>query len=240
MQARPASGYFSTLVRTLPTGDAHYVRVMRSILVFAIAACLVESPALAQSPRQEPASTRHVFLEAAVAADSDDTDFTAVGPVRSFAAGVGAEISRRYSVRIEVELPDWHRDDDGGGGSATAYEHHWATRTRTLAMMVARHMGERYRLTLLAGVSAMAHDVSFSGFFDRLGTNGAVVEHTDLNDRYTEYWPGLSLGIDATLRLTSALALVPQIRVARGMANELGDILSSGVSRPRIALRWTF
>ena len=104
--------------------------------------------------------------------------------------------------------------------------------------------GTRYRVTVMAGVSAMAHDVRSSGFWDDLGTNGAVVVHRDLSERYTEYWPGLSVGVDATLRLTSALALVPQIRTHMRLDSlssaTFPFLIASGAARHRIALRWTF
>ena len=94
------------------------------------------------------------------------------------------------------------------------------------------------RLSLLAGFTSVTHrDAGVTVVSERLGANGEVLERaeTPAPGRHN-WWPGIALGADVVIRLSSHVALVPEVRV---MAFPGADS-DGGIVRPAAGVRWTF
>lgn len=191
---------------------------------------------------QAPAATAdsRVFVDGALGADYDQTDFESPGPAMARGFGIGARLSRQFSLRFEFDSPGDHLDLY----VSESLEHRFVSRTTSYAFLFARRFRRQSRIQVvtLAGVSALTHRTRLTGFIDIRSRDGNAPTHTVLDDRDVEQWVALALGVETPLTITHHLQLVPQFRMHQVANAELGQLFPSGKSvlRPRLAARWQF
>ena len=187
-----------------------------------------------------PAAAGRVFVDGALVADYDQTDFESPGPAMSTGFGIGAWLSQRFSARFEFDSPGNHVDLE----QLDWLEHRFESRTTSYAFLVGRHFmrQNRVQVVAIAGVSALTHRTHFTGFIDLRPRDGSAPTHTVFDERDVEQWVALTLGVETPIAITRHLQFVPQFRTHQVANAELGQLFPSGKSalRPRLAARWQF
>jgi len=186
-----------------------------------------------------PMTDGRVFIEAAAIADYDRTDFETSGPVLAGGMGIGARLSRRYSLRFEFDVPGEHVDLFQGQG----LEHRFASKTTAFAFLFGRHFRTEQRVSVvaLAGVSALTHRTHFTGFIDFAPADANGSRHRDFDDRDVEQWVALTLGVETPIAVTRHVRIVPQLRAHNVANEELGELFPGrSALRPRLSVRWQF
>lgn len=206
----------------------------------AVFVILLSTTALgAQTPVAHAAGGR-VFVDGAVMADFDQTDFEAPGPTLAAGFGVGARLWQRYSLRFEFDSPGAHLDLE----QLDWLEHRFVSRTTSYAFLLGRHFRRQSRAQIvgIAGVTALTHRTHFTGFINLTPRDGTPPTHTVFDDRDIEQWVALTLGVETPILVTRHLQLVPELRTHQVANAELGQLFPSGKSvvRPRLAVRWQF
>jgi hypothetical protein len=84
----------------------------------------------------------------------------------------------------------------------------------------------------LAGFSDAIEETRYSGYSERVLANGAV-SREDNNSRSSYNGGAVTAGVDAAVRVTSHLSLVPELRFL--VYSEYGSVF-----RPRLGVRWMF
>jgi hypothetical protein len=193
----------------------------------------------AQTPVAAAAAGR-MFVDGALVADYDGTDFEPAGPAMGTGFGVGTRLSQRFSVRFEFDSPGDHLDLEQLGW----LEHRFLSSTTSYAFLFGRHFRRQNRVQVvaIAGVSALTHRTHFTGFIDLTPRDGTAPTHTVFNERDVEQWVALTLGAEIPITMTRHLQLVPQFRTHHVANAELGRLFPPGKSavRPRMAVRWQF
>ena len=174
--------------------------------------------------------------------DSSILSTTAVGPAGGAAFGIDG---RRIGFQVALDWPVPHTSDYVGTFQDPLVGPVRMTVRRTSSSpswqaLLAFHpwSGSRLRLSLLAGFTSVTHrDAGFTVVSERLGPNGEVLERaeTPVPGR-NNWWPGFAFGADVVIRLSSHVALVPEVRV---MAFPGADS-DGGIFRPAAGVRWTF
>src|ERR1051325_8309451 len=186
------------------------------------------------------AAAGRVFVDGAVMADYDQTDFEPSGPALAAGFGIGARLWQRYSLRFEFDSPGEHLDLE----QLDWLEHRVVSSTTSYAFLLGRHFRRQSRtqFVALAGVTALTHRTHFTGFINLTPRDGTPPTHTVFDDRDVEQWVALTLGVEMPLVITRHVRLVPEVRTHQVANAELGEIFPSGKSvlRPRLALRWQF
>lgn len=205
-------------------------------------------PAFAQAP-----ISLRVFVDAAVMADRDPTEFFYGSNAGTAGrAAVGVQLSERNGFRFEVDVPRWRATDTtssspvwcaesagclGGVGWVPALTtSRVAVRTVSYSFLYARHLPvvKRLQVSLLAGGSMEDRAYRSSGSFDELDPDGRVVRRNAYEADRTKNWFAGVLGVDAEVRLRSHLSVTPQFRF------HTFPYPSVSIARPGIALRWRF
>lgn len=215
----------------------HIGRILSGAVLTAL---LGHMPAQAQGGAVPSAGGGRVFIDAAAIADYDQTDFEPPGPAPAGGVGIGARLWRRYSVRIEFDVPGKHVELN----QAPGLEHRFASTTTSYAFLLGRQfrMETRAPIVVLLGVSALTHRTHVTGFFDYAPRGATESRHAEFDDHMVEQWVALTIGVETPLTLTRHLRLVPQVRAHEVANAELGQLFPSGKSalRPRLSLRWQF
>ena len=211
----------------------------RGIVIANVLMLWMGGTSAAQTPGPATADSR-VFVDGALGADYDQTDFEPPGPAMARGFGIGARLARQFSLRFEFDSPGDHVDLQ----LSESLEHRFVSRTTSYAFLFARHFRQQSRIQVvtLAGVSALTHRTRLTGFIDIRSRDGNAPTHTVLDDRDVEQWVALALGVETPLTITHHLQLVPQFRMHQVANAELGQLFPSGKSvlRPRLAARWQF
>src|SRR5688500_17974870 len=174
----------------------------------------------------EPAAAqaRFAFVEAGLLADYDPTLHGDTTTKAGITASAGVFLSRRWSLRAEVEYPQWHGTTRSGESRSVPngipridrFDLLEERRPTSMSVLAGRDVppDHRVNLTLLGGVTITRRDSRTSGTIDVFDVDGNLIDHEDLRRDSGGYnWLALSAGADATIALTERLALVPQIRV---------------------------
>lgn len=194
------------------------------------------------------AQTRLAFVEAGLLADYDPTLHDDTTTKAGITGSLGVFVSRRWSVRAEVEYPQWHsttwsgesRSVPNGIPRIDRFNLLEERRSPSISVLAGRDAtpDSRVNLTLLGGVTITRRDSRTSGTIDVFDVDGNLIEHKDIRRDSGGYnWLALSAGADAAIALTKSLALVPQIRVHSYLYSEHTPLM---FVRPRLALRYTF
>ena len=209
------------------------------------AACVLTlfaaSPALGQQLSMAPPAQRF-FVTGALLADRD-YDFTqTTTSTLGVAMGIGTFLRPHVGLSFETEIPQRHRhtwerpfdyeDLVSGAVVRGPVVSQTAIRTSTYAGLVGFHVdaSQRLRLAFLAGLGMTVESERISNV--QQGT-GREVSGGSLLDGA----PTISLGADGQIRLTSRLAIAPQLRTHVEFAPPyFGKVLF----RPRVALVWRF
>jgi hypothetical protein len=151
-------------------------------------------------------------------------------------ATIGGNLTSRLTFWFDVEIPTSHEDtyDDYCAG---VFRGHSVTsrRAATYTALVGWHVLPRWQvvdLSLLAGFSAVAPESRYQGFVDTLAKDGSVVRHDEFNSSYSAIGGGVALGADVAVPLKAHLSVVPEVR----FHIYSGD----AITRPKVAIRWTF
>jgi hypothetical protein len=207
--------------------------VTTALLMFAIA------------PREAAAQSRpiSVFVEGAFLEDHDPTRFGPTGTRPGGGVTLGLMVSPRYSLRFDLEIPDWYTTTDTFnntvGDHIEVNSHRQGDRTIAYAMLVGRHY-QPYRglaLTLAAGVTSTEREGRSTGFTELRSREGAILRHSDFDQHWGDQWLALTLGLDAEFVVMPHLAIVPEVRLHTYPPS---DSPASLITRPRIAVRWRF
>jgi hypothetical protein len=186
------------------------------------------------------AAVGRVFVDGAVVADYDQSDFEPPGPALAAGFGIGARLWQRYSLRFEFDSPGDHLDLQ----QLDWLEHRFVSRTTSYAFLLARHFRRQSRMQVatIAGVTALTHRTHFTGFINLAPRNGTPPTHTVFDDRDVEQWVALTFGLETPIVITNHLRLVPELRTHQVANAELGELFPPGKSvlRPRLAVRWQF
>ena len=216
------------------------IRVMRIVTGTILVVLWSQMPAVAQTAAAAKGATSRVFVDAALVADYDQTDFEPAGPAMAGGVGIGTSLWKRYSLRFEFDVPGEHVDFY----EAPRLQHRFASKTTSYAFLLGRHfrMEKRVPIVALIGVSALTHRTHFTGFIDFAPPDVNGSRHVEFNDHEVEQWVALTMGVEAPVAITRHLRLVPQLRTHSVANAELGELFPSGKSalRPRLSLRWQF
>ena len=184
------------------------------------------------------------FVEGGALLDVDPTQRSQTTTTSGATVGGGVFLSPRFSMRFEVELPEWHASDYEGRGRVASHIEAYSQREERRSPSASFLLGydvrpmTRLNITLLAGGTRARRASRTRGFTERYTLDGVLLEHRDYdqsNDDYT--WPAVSAGVDAAIAVTKHLAIVPQLRVHSYLFSEH---TSEMFVRPRLALRWQF
>jgi hypothetical protein len=205
-------------------------------------------PALAQSP-----IPGRPFVDAAAMTERDPTEFF-YGSDSGIAGrgAVGVHLSGPNGLRFEVDVPRWRVLDTasaspvwcaegahcvGGVGYVPARTtSHDAVRTVSYSLLYARELPAmgRVLVSLVAGGGVEKRAYRSSGSFDELGADGRVVRHSAFDNDRSKDWFAAVFGIDAEVRLSSHLAVTPQVRFHTFPYPKVSIV------RPGVAVRWRF
>jgi len=92
---------------------------------------------------------------------------------------------------------------------------------------------QRVDVAFLAGLSDAIYENRSSGSSDTTLLRPGGVVHDEWDYRWSESVGAVTAGIDAAVNLTPHVAIVPEVRVH--IYTESG-----AVTRPKVAVRWTF
>lgn len=201
----------------------------------------------ASSAANASVSDRGVFIEGAFLADRDPTlPLFTPSTTPGVALGVGKLLTNRSSLRFELEIPSWHRDEVGGAiydyydsnlgkivvGPSTRRD---AERTNTYSVLYGFHPPPRgrFRAGVLVGGAWTTKLVNIQNLVP--GTEQVITYASGLQ---TEQYLAVVGGFDAEVALTPHIGVVPQLRVEWEAWPGRGD--AGGIVRPRVGLRWRF
>lgn len=191
------------------------------------------------------AQTRNGFVDGGVLADYDPTLRADTTTTAGVSGSVGAFVTRRWSLRLELDYPRWHGSHGAGEGRVAdhveAFDLREDMRAPSLSLLAGRHYAQESRVSVswVAGLTATRRELKTSGWTEQRDLQGNVIGHTDIDRRYPGHrWWAATAGVDITIALTKRLAVVPQIRVHTygGLSEHTSEVFV----RPRLSLRWQF
>jgi hypothetical protein len=230
---------------------------MNTWIALALAALLLAAPASAQT--YASAALSGDFSKSY----ETTTDGIRFGDTESAAIGWALRLGTAFADRWGVEL-EFHRSGeleaqmspifyaraltgstspltppvfDPAALSFPAFEFETEQRTTTwnASLWVRRPLGTRADLVVLAGVG-FARVVQESEFSFGISPLLPAPIRAPSSTRTTAYGTGPLVGVEARVRMTGQLAIVPGIRV-QGLSNDLAPGL---LLRPSVAIGWTF
>lgn len=210
---------------------------MTKLAVCGLMVLILATPAAAQ--------TRDGFVEGGFLADYDPTLRADTTTTAGVTGSAGIFITPRWSLRLEVDYPQWHGTHRTGESRVVdhieAFELQEDGRSPSVSLVAGRHYAQESRVgfSWVAGLTATQRESRTNGWTERRDLQGNVTDHTDIDRRGRGYtWWAATAGADVTIALTNQLALVPQIRVHT--YGGLSEHTSEMFVRPRVALRWQF
>jgi len=184
---------------------------------------------------------RSVFVEGSILGDRDST-YSRPHPTLEPGGGgtIGRDLGSRFSIRFDVERAAAHVYTE-------TYESVYpkpyrsstvsSQRATTYAVMFGWHVlprDTRVDVSLLAGLGAAVEESRYGSALDDLANDGSVLRHAEYQaDCFCVVRSVFSLGADAAVPVTTHLSIVPELRFH--VYNVWGT-----VTRPKIAIRWTF
>ena len=221
---------------------------MNSCKTTAILAAVI----LANSPRMfaQTVSTGRAFVDASIAADRNPVeDFHGPLANQAFRATVG-RTAGHHDWRLEVDVPRWRTLDvdrtgpmycavesSCGPGYVPSHVHERIeVRTMSVAVLYAQHLPAigRVEFALVGGGAIESELTKYSQQTEVLDSAGRVVSHNAYAHDYPVGAVSAVMGVDAPVRLTSRLAIVPQLRYHYAPYPQIS------IARPGVALRWQF
>ena len=189
---------------------------------------------LASSPAARAQNTEQaLFVEGALIGDHTRSQ----SPMTLGGSGsIGVRLARHFGVRFDVEVPTMHAralNTDSPGVARTIFS--FSSRTITYGVMAAGDVQthKRVNLAFLAGLSIAVPETRGSGYTEFFAQNGSVVRREDLNSYWSDHMGALSYRVDVAVTVTSHVAVVPELRF-----HTYGEFTT--VTRPKVAVRWTF
>jgi hypothetical protein len=178
-----------------------------------------------------------IFVEGALFDDLDVPN-TRAADTMGGALTVGLRLSRRFSIRFDAEVPGFHTYTYPAGSAFFRVAVSETFRTSTYIVSFAGHIpaGKTIDVGLLAGLGRGLRESRLSGFEEYLYRDGTVARHEDINYRYVQPEGALTFGTDVAVRLTSHLAVVPELRANISAYDGVGV----AAVHSKLALRWTF
>lgn len=224
---------------------------MRTFATAGVLTCIVlvaARPGFAQT-----AAFPRPFVDGAFMAEADPTELFD-GPNAGIGGriAIGGQLSNWNGFRFELDVPRWRAIDTNTFGSAWCAQEsdcltkgvlipahtttHTSYRTLSYSFLYSFHLAatRRVQLAVLGGGAIEQQETRDSQTFDELGASGEVLRHHAYSDNRTNYSPGLVVGVDAEVRVSSHLAVTPQFRFHTFPYPEVSVI------RPGIAVRWNF
>lgn len=195
---------------------------MKSHLSFVVAcAALISIPLTVRAQKLDAP-----FADGAVLVDSDYAAGGESGTSRTagVGAGLGIHLTDRVSLRLGVEIPERHADEDLAGS--------WTSRTIAYSLLLSRSYRQNHRveLAILFGLGVMATSDSLAN-----RTKGWEF----LPTQQTSKWLAPVMGFEAPVWLTHRVMVVPQFRFHSELIGILaGNDQARPLSRFLIGLRW--
>jgi hypothetical protein len=174
-----------------------------------------------------------LFVESALIGDYTRSQSSTV---LGGSVSIGFRLAKHFGVRFDVEVPCMHTrtlNTENPGVFRTVDS--FSSRTITYGVMAAGDVQthKRVNLAFLAGLSDAVPETRGSGYLEILAKDGSVVRREDRNSSWSDHTGALSYGVDVAVTVTSHLAIVPELRF-----HTYGEFQT--VSRPKVAVRWTF
>jgi hypothetical protein len=194
--------------------------------------------AFSQPPQPIPTGMRF-FVSLGGIADMDNTWGHPTPTAMALFASAGVDVSAHVGVRFAVDLPKTHttQSESSYGFFRTAItERHRSVCWSALAD-VHGQLAHRVRLGVVAGITAAQRPQEYSTSSDELGAGDVVLEHVDSRRTDIFTWPGVTLGAEVPVSLTTRLALVPEVSATEFPPAEYGR---TTISRAGVSLRWQF
>jgi hypothetical protein len=218
------------------------VKTWKTTFTLAAAALTIGSSAFAQTP-----SAPRAFVDVSLTGDRESSHTTPDGPV--IRATVGRVVGH-HDWRFEVDIPSLHvidtdrtglmycaKDSSCGPGYVPSHvRERTEVRTVSGAVLYAQHLPTfgRVGVSLVAGGALESQVLKYSQQTDILDDQGRVLTHNAYAHDYPLTIVSGVIGADADLRLTSHLAITPQIRY------HFFPYPSVSFLRPGVAVRWQF
>ena len=193
------------------------------------------------------AHAQRVFVEGGVLADYDptlrsDTTTTTAG----IAGAAGLVLSRRFSVRVEFDVPRWHTSLHSRRTvrpqRIEEYEVREYDRAPAVSVLVGYHVrpSSRVEVVLLGGGTVTTRQAHLVGYERVLNLDGSLIEHRDIDHRFDDVaWAAVTGGAEVALSLGRHVAIVPELRVHTYLSF-FGVEPSLTFVRPRIMTRVRF
>ena len=151
----------------------------------------------------------------------------------------GADLSAHVGIRVAVGVPQIassERDSTIGPGRVHVTEEHrsisWSGRVD-----IHRRVTERVRVGVLAGFTYAQRPTTSILSEDLLGAGNAVLGHAEVTQASRFDWVGLAFGVEAPLRATRHLSIVPVCTVTLFPLAEYGR---TSIVRIGAEARWRF
>ena len=192
------------------------------------------------------AHAQRVFVDGGVLADYDPTLRSETATTAGVAGAAGLVLSRRFSVRVEFDLPRWHTslhaERTVRPQRIEEYEVREHDRAPAVSVLVGYHVrpSSRVEVVLLGGGTRTTRQARLAGHERVLNLDGSLIEHRDAGHRFDDVaWAALTGGAEVALSLGRHLAIVPELRV-HGYVSFFGVEPSLIFVRPRIMSRVRF
>ena len=154
-------------------------------------------------------------------------------------ASAGVDVSAHVGVRFSVDLPETYTTR-----SESSYDFFRTTITErhrsvcwSALVDVHGQLANRVRLGIIAGITDAQRPQTYSTSSDELGPGDVVLAHVDSRQTDIFTWPGVTLGAEVPVSLTTRFALVPEASVTGFPLAEYGR---NTISRAGVSLRWRF
>jgi hypothetical protein len=231
------------------------------MLPFVVAVSL----ALAGAARAQPAPDRYqVFAAAHFGPNWDDLYSESrriPGAVLEGGLSFGLE-SARSGIEVDVSVPGaWHAQENpihrfryAGQTSGYLQKDHFYESTSTIrrrswqvGLLYRRNVNltgvNRVTLTWLVGGAAAYRPEESVGITNEVMPDGGLVEVNRTQGRSDRNYPAGVAGLEAVVKLSAHLAIVPRLRVTAypfAILDDSGSAPRLLIAHPQIAFRWTF
>ena len=193
-----------------------------------------------------PADAQKIFVGAGAIADNDRTNSRLTDhAAASWTLVVGADVQPHLGIRLTVDAP--REASSVTEGVYTTSEFPFPIRQRltrsrrsmTFALLADVHgnIAPRLRIAASCGLASVTHDTKTVATRQRINSDGSLSPMEDYRDTSDFDWEGLAVGLEADVRLTHHLAIVPEARVIYFV---LSDSPDPYIYRAGIGFRWWF
>jgi hypothetical protein len=186
-----------------------------------------------------------LFAETSALFDQDPTHLRPVDAEPALGLGVGLSLANHYSVRFNVEIPQFHERTISSSTrvrdqvlSTTTTE---STRTISYSVLAGRSIqaSARLRAGVLYGGSLTDRPSRQVRSDDVSTLDGTLIQHKSVDQRFFERTFAVTLGVEITIEITDHLSLVPSLRFHYYPPGFL-DTSSPLITRGGVGARWRF